>query len=95
VAYSIGYPIDVTRAQPDYARCSWCRATWAASHEQRRAVRRMREKRGLNYGDYAYVEYFPRHVPDGAAANLAASADFQCGSGVEPPTAKFACASRC
>ena len=21
---------------------------------------RMREKRGLNYGDYAYIEYFPR-----------------------------------
>jgi zinc protease len=53
----------------------------------------MREKRGLNYGDYAYIEYFPRGMfrmePD---PNLARQWQiFQIWvRPVEPPTAKFA-----
>jgi zinc protease len=54
---------------------------------------RMREKRGLNYGDYAYIEYFPRGMflmeP---SPNLARRHQiFQIWiRPVEPPTAKFA-----
>ena len=54
---------------------------------------RMREKRGLNYGDYAYIEYFPRGMflmePQ---PNLARHQQiFQIWiRPVEPPTAKFA-----
>ena len=54
---------------------------------------RMREKRGLNYGDYAYIEYFPRGMflmePQ---PNLARHHQiFQMWiRPVEPPTAKFA-----
>ena len=53
----------------------------------------MREKRGLNYGDYAYIEYFPRGMflmePQ---PNLARGTQiFQVWiRPVEPPTAKFA-----
>jgi zinc protease len=58
---------------------------------------RLREKRGLNYGDYAYIEYFPRGMflmePQ---ANLARHQQiFQVWiRPVEPPTAKFALRSR-
>jgi zinc protease len=54
---------------------------------------RMREQRGLNYGDYAYIEYFPRGMflmePQ---PNLARQEQiFQIWiRPVEPPTAKFA-----
>jgi zinc protease len=54
---------------------------------------RLREKRGLNYGDYAYIEYFPRGMflmePQ---PNLARHQQiFQVWiRPVEPPTAKFA-----
>jgi len=53
----------------------------------------MREKRGLNYGDYSYIEYFPRGMfrmePD---PNLARRFQiFQIWiRPVEPPTARFA-----
>ena len=53
----------------------------------------MREKRGLNYGDYAYVEYFPQggfsmEPPQNVARHQQA---FQLWiRPVEPPTAKFA-----
>ena len=53
----------------------------------------MREKRGLNYGDYAYIEYFPRGMflmepPPNLARHYQI---FQVWiRPVEPPTAKFA-----
>ena len=53
----------------------------------------MREKRGLNYGDYAYIEYFPRGMflmepPQNLARHYQI---FQVWiRPVEPPTAKFA-----
>ncbi len=53
----------------------------------------MREKRGLNYGDYAYIEYFPRGMylmepPQSLARHYQI---FQVWiRPVEPPTAKFA-----
>jgi zinc protease len=64
-AISMGYPIDVTRSHPDF-----CALLVANSHlgEHRtfngRLMIRMREVRGLNYGDYSYIEHF---VQDGGS----------------------------
>ena len=94
VAFSIGYPIDVTRAHADYAALLVV-STYLGQHRNSSGVLydRMREKRGLNYGDYTYIEYFPRGMflmePQ---PNLARwSQIFQVWiRPVEPPTAKFA-----
>ena len=61
VGYSLGFPIDVTRAHPDYAALLLV-SSYLGQHRMSSGVLydRMREKRGLNYGDYAYIEYFPR-----------------------------------
>jgi zinc protease len=58
---SFGFPIDVTRSDPDFAALSVARA-WLGEHRlsSGQLYRRMREVRGLNYGDYAYIEAFPR-----------------------------------
>ena len=94
VAFSIGYPIQVTRARPDYAALLLV-SSYLGQHRMSSGVLydRMREKRGLNYGDYAYIEYFPRGMflmePQ---PNLARHQQiFQVWiRPVEPPTAKFA-----
>ena len=94
VAFSIGYPIEVTRARPDYAALLLV-SSYLGQHRMSSGVLydRMREKRGLNYGDYAYIEYFPRGMylmePQ---PNLARHRQiFQVWiRPVEPPTAKFA-----
>ena len=60
-AISFGHPIPVTRAHPDFAALSVAR-TWLGEHRASsgRLYQRLREIRGLNYGDYAYIEAFPR-----------------------------------
>jgi zinc protease len=60
-AISFGFPIDVTRAHPDFAALSVARA-WLGEHRlsSGRLYQRIREERGINYGDYAYIEAFPR-----------------------------------
>jgi len=60
-AISFGFPIDVTRSHPDYAALNVARA-WLGEHRiaSGRLYQRLREIRGLNYGDYAYIEAFPR-----------------------------------
>jgi zinc protease len=60
-AISLGLPIDVTRAHPDFVALSVARA-WLGEHRisSGRLFQRIREIRGLNYGDYAYIEAFPR-----------------------------------
>jgi len=60
-AISFGFPIDVTRAHPDFAALSIVRA-WLGEHRiaSGRLYQRIREIRGMNYGDYAYIEAFPR-----------------------------------
>jgi zinc protease len=60
-AISFGFPIDVTRAHQDFAALSVARA-WLGEHRlsSGQLYRRLREVRGLNYGDYAYIEAFPR-----------------------------------
>ncbi len=61
IAISFGFPIDVTRAHPDFAALSVARA-WLGEHRSSdgRLYQRIREARGMNYGDYAYIEAFPR-----------------------------------
>ncbi len=60
-AISLGLPIDVTRAHPDFVALSVARA-WLGEHRisSGQLFQRIREIRGLNYGDYAYIEAFPR-----------------------------------
>ena len=60
-AISLGLPIEVTRAHPDFAALSVARA-WLGEHRASsgQLYQRLREVRGLNYGDYAYIEAFPR-----------------------------------
>ena len=61
VAISLGFPIALTRQQPDYAALLVA-TSYLGQHRMSSGLlyREMREKRGLNYGDYAYIEYFPR-----------------------------------
>ena len=60
-AISIGFPINVTRADKDWAALALV-ASYFGEHRSSNSYlyQRLRESRGLNYGDYAYVEYFPR-----------------------------------
>ncbi len=60
-AISFGHPIAVTRSHPDFAALSVARA-WLGEHRSQisHLYNRIREVRGMNYGDYAYIEAFPR-----------------------------------
>lgn len=60
-AISFGHPIEVTRSHPDYAAL-WVARTWLGEHRSSvsHLYQRIREIRGMNYGDYAYIEAFPR-----------------------------------
>jgi zinc protease len=60
-AISLGFPIDVTRKDPDFVALSVARS-WLGEHRfaSGRLYQRIREERGINYGDYAYIEAFPR-----------------------------------
>jgi zinc protease len=57
---SFGFPIDVTRTSADFAALSVARA-WLGEHRSSSShlYHRIREVRGMNYGDYAYIEAFP------------------------------------
>ncbi len=61
VAISFGHPIEVTRAHADFPALSVARA-WLGEHRSSvsHLYERIREVRGMNYGDYAYIEAFPR-----------------------------------
>ena len=60
VAISLGFPIAVTRGHSDYASLLLA-ASALGQHRMSsgRLFTRMRQLRGLNYGDYAYIEHFP------------------------------------
>src|SRR5438876_7764719 len=60
-AISLGFPISVTRAQKDWPALALV-ASYFGQHRSSNShlYQRLREARGLNYGDYAYIEYFPR-----------------------------------
>jgi zinc protease len=61
VAISLGHPIEVTRKHPDFVPLFIAR-TWLGEHRSSMShlYERIREIRGMNYGDYAYIEAFPR-----------------------------------
>jgi zinc protease len=60
VAYSFGFPINVKRGDPDYPALLVAQAYLGQHRLNGRLFERIREIRGINYGDYAYIEYFPR-----------------------------------
>ena len=59
-AISLGFPLPVDRRSPDFAAL-WVATSWLGEHRNATAhlYQRLRELRGLNYGDYAYLEPFP------------------------------------
>ena len=60
-AISLGFPIEVNRSSKDWAALALV-ASYFGQHRSSNSYlyQRLREARGLNYGDYAYIEYFPR-----------------------------------
>jgi zinc protease len=60
-AISFGHPIEVRRGHPDFVAL-WLARAWLGEHRSSSShlYQRIREARGMNYGDYAYVEAFPR-----------------------------------
>jgi zinc protease len=65
---SIGFPIVVTRGEQDFYAL-WIANSWLGEHRSSAShlYQVIREARGLNYGDYSYIEAFPdggrRQVP--------------------------------
>src|SRR5690606_7016359 len=59
-AISFGHPIDVTRSHDDFVPLYLAR-TWLGEHRSSMShlYQQIREIRGMNYGDYAYIEAFP------------------------------------
>jgi zinc protease len=57
---SLGFPIDVHRGERDYYAL-WIATSWLGEHRNGSShlYQVIRESRGLNYGDYAYIEAFP------------------------------------
>ena len=58
-AISMGFPIPLTRDSADFAALNVARS-WLGEHRASSGdlYQRLREVRGLNYGDYAYIEFF-------------------------------------
>ncbi len=57
---SFGFPIDVKRGERDFYAL-WLANSWLGEHRNSAShlYKVIREKRGLNYGDYSYIETFP------------------------------------
>jgi len=60
-AVSFGFPIDVRRSDEDWAAL-WLVRSYFGEHRSANSYlyQKIRQDRGMNYGDYAYIEYFPR-----------------------------------
>ncbi|BDX05792.1 M16 family metallopeptidase [Planctobacterium marinum] len=60
-AVSFGFPIDVNRSSEDWAAL-WLARSYLGEHRSSNSYlfKRIRAVRGMNYGDYAYIEYYPR-----------------------------------
>jgi len=93
VAYSMGFPIDVKRGDPDYPALLLMQSYFGPHRMSGgRLFQRIREIRGINYGDYAYIEYFPRgmFLMDPSPNLARRSQIFQIWiRPVEPPAAAF------
>jgi zinc protease len=59
-AISFGFPIRVRRGQDDFYPL-WVANSWFGEHRHSSShlYQVIREARGLNYGDYSYIEHFP------------------------------------
>lgn len=59
-AVSFGFPIDIKRGDEDWVAL-WLVRSWLGEHRNSNSYlyQRIRAARGMNYGDYAYIEYFP------------------------------------
>ena len=70
-AISIGMPYALSHADSDWAAMTVARSAFG-EHRQfnGRLMNRLREARGLNYGDYAYLEHFEQEGGDSATAQL-------------------------
>ena len=60
-AVSFGFPIDTIRNSKDWAAL-WLVRSYFGEHRSSNSYlyQQIRQERGMNYGDYAYIEYFPR-----------------------------------
>ena len=60
-AVSFGFPIDTVRSDKDWAAL-WLVRSYFGEHRSSNSYlyQQIRQARGMNYGDYAYIEYFPR-----------------------------------
>ena len=58
---SLGFPIGVTRSSPGWPALKLVQSYFGQHRSSKSYLfHRIREIRGMNYGDYAYIEYFPR-----------------------------------
>lgn len=57
---SFGYPVDLHRGEPDFYAL-WLANSWLGEHrsDSSHLYQVIRETRGLNYGDYSYIEAYP------------------------------------
>lgn len=57
---SFGFPIDVARGDEDFYAL-WIANSWLGEHRNSSShlYQVIREERGMNYGDYSYIEAFP------------------------------------
>ena len=57
---SFGFPLDVHRGERDFYAL-WIANSWLGEHRNQSShlFHVIRELRGLNYGDYSYIEAFP------------------------------------
>ncbi len=61
VAISLGFPLAINRSSPDWPALLVMQSYFGQHRSSKSYLyNRLREIRGLNYGDYAYIEYFPR-----------------------------------
>jgi zinc protease len=58
---ALGFAIHVNRSSPDWPALKLAQSYLGQHRSSKgRLFQRIREVRGMNYGDYAYIEYFPR-----------------------------------
>jgi len=60
-AVSFGFPIDTISSDKDWAAL-WLIRSYFGEHRSSNSYlyQQIRQARGMNYGDYSYIEYFPR-----------------------------------
>ena len=68
-AISLGMPWALSHEDPDFAAMTIARSAFGEHRQSNgRLMQRLREARGLNYGDYAYIEHFEQDGGDAATA---------------------------